>query len=73
MTSRNWLISNKNFSIIYFMIFQYIQMTALFIYGLLIKDKFRVAMASGTLSGLIVIIKAGFKKRYIIKYIEENT
>ena len=48
-------------------------MIALFIYGLLFKDRYRSALASGAFSGLAVLQKVQFNKYKIVKYIEENT
>jgi glycosyltransferase involved in cell wall biosynthesis len=67
-----FVLSNKELSIVYFIFFRCLQMTALFIYGLFFKDKFRSAFAKGMFTGLAVIPIVQFNKHKIIKYIEEK-
>jgi glycosyltransferase involved in cell wall biosynthesis len=67
-----FVLSNKELSIVHFIFFRCLQMTALFIYGLFFKDKFRSAFATGMFTGLAVIPIVQFNKHKIIKYIEEK-
>ena len=68
-----FVLSNKELSVVHFICFQCIHLIALFVYGLLYKDRYRLSLASGVFSGLAVFKKVQFNKQEIIKYIEENT
>jgi len=68
-----FVLSNKELSKFRLIFYHCIQMAALFIYGLLWKDRNRSALAAGYFSGLFTLKIVNFNKYKLKKYIEDNT